>query len=271
MLLLRDNLSSVLPLFASEHLQLVASAVSAGNSPGAFWVDEADQPRSAALWDKTHALYLAWAADHAAFNDALSQFVRDTVAQAVDVLKIYPASADWNAVIEALYPYEALYQPQRVFYRLVSLKIPDWRDRLPEGYRVSSINDNFTALTTLQNFERLREEIESCWNALADFQQQGFGFCAHDGETIVGWCTAEYVSGRQCGIGIETVETHQRQGFATLVASAFAEHCLEHGITAHWDAWQRNMPSVATAEKVGFVKVEDYTIYFAELKLAHKA
>lgn len=266
MLLLRDNLSSALPLFASEHLQLVASAVIAGNSPGRFWVDDADQPRTAALWDKTHALYLAGAADNATFNDALSQFMSDTITQAVDVLKIYPVSGNWNPVIETLYPYAALHQPQRVFYRLGTLNLPNWRERLPEGFRVSSINDNFTELSALQNFERLREEIESCWNALADFQQRGFGFCAHDAETIVGWCTAEYVSEGQCGIGIETVETHQRQGLATLVASAFAEHCLEHGISAHWDAWQRNTPSVATAEKVGFVKVEDYTIYFAELK-----
>lgn len=265
---LNDHLSSVLSLFASPHLRLVASAVVAGNSPGLFWVDDIPQPRTAALWDQTHALYLAGEADNAAFNDALGRFMGETITQAVDVLKIYPASGNWNPVIETLYPYAALHQPQRVFYCLGTLNLPNWRERLPEGFRVSSINDNFAALSILRNFDRLREEIESCWNALADFQQHGFGFCAHDAETIVGWCTAEYVSGNQCGIGIETVETHQRQGFATLVASAFAEHCLEHGITAHWDAWQRNTPSVATAEKVGFVKVEDYTIYFAELKLA---
>lgn len=268
---LRNHVVSVLPMFANPHLQLVASAVVAGNSPGLVWVDDADQPCSTALWDKTHALYLAGAADNAAFNDALRHFMRETISQAVDVLKIYPASSDWHSVIEALYPYAALHQPPRVFYRLATLKLPNWRDRVPEGFSVSSINDQFAALTALRNFERLREEIEACWNALDDFHQRGFGFCAHDDETIVGWCTAEYVSGVQCGVGIETVEEYQRRGIATATASAFAEYCLERGITAHWDAWQWNTPSVATAEKVGFVKVEDYAIYFAEFRSAHRA
>lgn len=276
--LLHDHQALVRPLFVSKHLQLVIDAVIADNSPGVLWVDDADtlrvyrrlrrrsyQPHAALLWDKTHSLYLVGAADNASFNDAAHRFVAETVARTVDVLKIYPGSADWHPVIETLFADRALHKLERVFYRLASLKIPGWRERLRAGFRISSINDQFTELSRLQNFDALREEIESCWNALSDFQQRGFGFCAHNTETIACWCTAEYVSGAQCGIGIETVESHQRQGFATLTASAFAEHCLARGITAHWDAWAHNLPSVAIAEKVGFTKVEDYTIYFATL------
>lgn len=263
---LLNHQALVRPLFASPHLKLVIDAVIAGSSPGLLWVDDAAQPRTAALWDKTHALYLAGIAHNRSFNDALRQQVTETIAKTVDALKIYPASLDWYPVIETLYPYAVLHQPQRVFYRLAALKLPDWRQSIPPGFRISPINNHFTSLTPLQNFDRLHEEITSCWNALADFQQRGFGFCAHNDETIVGWCTAEYVSAGQCGIGIETVEAYQRQGFAALTASAFAEHALAHGITAHWDTWKQNSPSVTTAEKVGFTKVEDYTIYFGELK-----
>jgi RimJ/RimL family protein N-acetyltransferase len=262
---LHNHHALIRPLFVSEHLQLVIDAVIAGNSPGLLWVDDVDQPRAALLWDKTHSLYLAGISHNPAFNTAISQIVAETVTQVVDVLKIYPGSSDWHPIIETLFSNATLHKPDRVFYRLASLKIPTWRDRLPAGFTISSINEQFMALSRLQNFNAMCEEIESCWNALSDFQQRGFGFCAHNAEAIVCWCTAEYVSGAQCGIGIETLEPYQRQGFATLTASAFAEYCLTHGITAHWDAWAHNMPSVATAEKVGFTKVEDYAIYFATL------
>ena len=89
----------------------------------------------------------------------------------------------------------------------------------------------------------------------------GFGFCAMDGETIAGWCTAEYVSEGQCGIGIETIEAYQGRGVATALAGAFVDQCGERGITAHWDSWAANTPSVKVAARVGFTRVEEYAVY----------
>ena len=77
-------------------------------------------------------------------------------------------------------------------------------------------------------------------------------------------CTAEYVSGGRCGIGIETVPAYQGRGIATLTASAFAGYCATWSITPHWDAWSSNLPSVVVAEKVGFRKVETYSVLVAD-------
>lgn len=133
--------------------------------------------------------------------------------------------------------------------------------RLPAGFRISSINDRFHDLGALGNFAEVIEEIESCWNSVGDFRRAGFGFVAHDSQQIACWCTAECVSDGRCGIGIETVSAYQQQGFATLTASAFVDHCIDTGMTAYWDAWTDNLPSVAVAEKIGFSKAETYSIF----------
>lgn len=261
-----------------EHLRLVIDAVIAGNSPGKLWVDDVDEPRSTLLWDNTHSFYAAGAADNAAFNQAMCDLFADTItpfaqAQQFGIFKLAYASEAWESVIEDTLAEYALKKYPRVFFRLDVPKIPDWREQVPEGFQISEINGAWQRLEGLANFERLHEEIASCWNEVEGFRARGFGYCIHDTQAIAGWCTSEYVSkgtdlfgneyvsGDQCGIGIETVEEYQRRGFATLTASAFVEHCRECGITPHWDSWLRNMPSVRVAEKVGFRKIEDYAVY----------
>ncbi len=257
------------PLFTSDRLRLVIGAVIVGNSPGSVWVDDADQPRAAFLWDKTHSFYLAGIAHNPNFNQWVKRiFIEQIMPIALEhrlgIFKVYSANEGWHQTAETLFADSELQARDRVFYRGDKLNFPDWRERLPARFQVSSINDEFTALSRLQNFELVTEEIESCWNALNDFRERGFGFCAHDSERIVGWCTSEYVSGKQCGIGIETLEDAQGRGFATLTASAFVEHCQKRGITPHWDAWATNTPSVRVAEKVGFRKIEDYSIWLGK-------
>lgn len=54
-------------------------------------------------------------------------------------------------------------------------------------------------------------------------------------------------------------------GLATLTARAFVVRCVREGIAPHWDCWTTNLPSVAVAEKVGFVKALEYTVWFGKM------
>lgn len=239
-------------MFEAEHLALVIDAMAVGNSPATVWVDDDTAPRAAAIWDRAHSLYLAGGADGVGeFGAAISQHV---AAARPGLVKVY--ATDGAALAG-----RPLDRRERVFYRGGQLRIPGWRSRLPAGLRISSIGTAIGQLAALGNFADVAAEIESCWPSMADFRRAGFGFCAHDGELIVCWCTAEYVSDGQCGIGIETVPTYRRLGVATLTASAFVEYCVAGGIRPHWDSWSDNAPSVAVAEKVGFRKVETYEVF----------
>jgi RimJ/RimL family protein N-acetyltransferase len=82
---------------------------------------------------------------------------------------------------------------------------------------------------------------------------------------VVSWCTAEYVSPGQCGIGIETIEAYQRQGFAKVTANAFLQHALSLGWQMYWDTWQGNIASVHVAQNLGFRKLVDYSVLLVQL------
>jgi RimJ/RimL family protein N-acetyltransferase len=253
-----SDVSRVRHLFDSEHLVLVVDAVIAGNSPASVWADNVVAPQTALIWDGHHCVYLAGALVQVAAWSALLR--REIMPRGRGMLKAY-VTAEAAATVFGGY---ALQRRERVLYRGGQLAISDWPSRLSAEFRISAINDRFAELDRLNNFADVTAEIESGWHSVADFRRTGFGFAAHDDETIVCWCTAEYVSDGQCGVGIETVEAYRGRGFATLTASAFVEHCVERGVIPHWDAWTSNLPSAAVAEKVGFRKSETYSIFVGD-------
>ena len=245
-------------LFDSEHLELVIDAVIAGNSPARVWADDVVAPRTALVWDGKHSIYFAGALVQVPAWSALLH--GEILPTAQGTLKAYVTAG----AAETVFAGYALQRRDRVLYRGGQLAVPSWQSRLAAGFQISSINDRFAELEGLNNVADVIAEIESGWNSVVDFRRTGFGFAAHDDETIVCWCTAEYVSDGRCGVGIETVEAYRGRGFATLTASAFVEHCVERAVIPHWDAWTSNQPSVAVAEKVGFRKAETYSIFVGE-------
>lgn len=253
------DLHRVRHLFEADHLALVIDAMVAGNSPATAWVDDGAMPRAVAIWDGAHSLYITGAADRAGgFGAAVGRHI---AAAKPGLVKVSATEAAFGVAFAG----HPLDRRERVFYRGDRPLIPDWRHRLPAGMRISSIGGELRQLGALGNFADVTGEIESCWPSMDDFLRAGFGFCAHDGEVVVCWCTAEYVSNGRCGIGIETIPAYRGRGVATLTASAFVEHCAARGVTPHWDSWLSNAPSVAVAEKIGFRKVETYSIFVAHL------
>lgn len=254
-----QDVDRVRHLFDADHLSFVVDAIRGGNSPARVWVDSILAPRAALIWDESHSVYLAGALDRAEeWRDLVDREI-GSVGQGV--LKAY-VTDDAAETVFAGYPFQ---RRERVLYRGDRPVIADWRHRLPAGFEVSMIDDRLTEPDSLANAADVVAEIESCWTSLDSFRRNGFGFIAHDAQAIVCWCTAEFVSDRTCGVGIETVPAHRGRGFATLTASAFMEHCAKWAITPHWDAWRSNVPSVAVAEKVGFRKPETYAIYVCDL------
>ena len=254
-----QDLDRVRHLFEAEHLALAIDAMVAGNSPATAWVDDGAKPRAAAIWDGSHSLYIGGPAER---TRLLSTAISGHVASArPGLVKVYATESAAGAALAG----RKLDRRDRVFYRGGKLLIQDWQSRLPAELRISSIRDEFRQVGVLGNFADVASEIESCWPSMDDFLRAGFGFCAHDGETIVCWCTAEYVSNGRCGIGIETVPGYRGRGVATLTASAFVDHCAARDITPHWDSWSSNAPSVAVAQKVGFREVETYSTFVTQL------
>jgi len=263
----QSEYEKVRPLFTGLHLNLLIDAVVEGNSPGWIWVDDMVNPRTAFMWDRAHCYYLVGSADKVKFNSPLKKFIcgklaPEAVANNRSIFKVYYTSKDWESRIEAMFGAPSPRKRERVLYTLEKLEIPDWRDRIPLGLCIKSIDERLLKKTNLENIPAVVGEIESCWNSVDDFLKNGFGFCLVDDQAIACWCTAEYVCGKKCGIGIETAKEYRGRGFATLTACAFVDYCIANHMLPHWDSWEGNLPSIAVAEKVGFKKSLEYTVYF---------
>jgi RimJ/RimL family protein N-acetyltransferase len=110
------------------------------------------------------------------------------------------------------------------------------------------------------NLELIREEIAWMWPSEMRFLSHGFGVAALAGDDIICWCTAEYLSARQCGVGITTDPAYEGQGVATATAARFVEECARRGILPRWECARDNVGSRRVAEKVGFglISEEEY-------------
>jgi RimJ/RimL family protein N-acetyltransferase len=54
------------------------------------------------------------------------------------------------------------------------------------------------------------------------------------------------------------------------MGSAFVEYALSRGVTQiGWHCWARNLPSVATALKIGYEEVCNYTTFVAWFDATH--
>lgn len=265
--LVEKEYKKVHSLFTGPHLNLVIDAVVEGNSPGQIWVDDLTSPKTAFMWDKAHCYYLVGSAGNVEFNSALKEFINEKVVpEAIEhnrfVFKVYYTSKAWESKIGAILDAASPRKRERVLYTLEKLEIAEWRDGIPPGLCIKPIDEKLLKKTSLKNIPAVVGEIESCWNCVDDFLRNGFGFCLVDDQAIACWCTAEYVSRGKCGIGIETGEVYRGRGFAKLTTCAFVDYCISNDILPHWDSWMDNLPSIAVAEKVGFKKTLEYTVYF---------
>lgn len=251
--------------FSPPQLVLVVEGMLAGNSPARIWVDDPVQPSAALMWDKAHCLYWLTAAasppPHAFFHDLFTQTILpEAMSRGIRAFKIY----DNGPAAAADLP--TLFAPLTLESRARSFHIWDNPDTVlpasspPAGFQLQRIDRFLLEESGFENAAAVRQEIELCWTSRAAFYEHGFGFCVVQGQTIAGWCTAEYVSAGQCGTGIETIEAYQQRGLATVTAHAFVGHCLALGLVPHWDSWQANLPSIRVAEKVGFRHRLDYTV-----------
>jgi RimJ/RimL family protein N-acetyltransferase len=272
-LLSQDQYSQMAPLFeGSPHLALVSDSIIAGYTLASVWVDDAAQPQTAFIWDNAHGMFLGGNAEDESFNQQLGALIAQSLLpdmrqRRLGVFKLAYTDLRWERCVESLFQGARLKQYPRTFLAYTNPNPPRQYDA-PEGFRLRQIDRSLLEASDLQGVEGLKAEIVLMWGSISPFLENGFGFCliSEDTEEIVCWCTAEYVSTGKCGIGIETDEAYMNRGFARLTASAFVQHSLSLQITPHWDSWTANLPSVAVAARVGFEKVQEYSVYFCRIE-----
>jgi GNAT superfamily N-acetyltransferase len=246
-------------LFTAPHQGYVMRSVLAGNTRMHAWSDG----RAALAWDG-HNLNFGGEPGSPSFRAALPGLLAAIRAEAEAAstrwFKFTPSHDGWLPVLEAMLP-GATRAGRTLLRRDPGQEWPAGDP--PAAYQCRLITADLLERDT-SGSRAMREEVASMWGEPAAFLERGFGYTALAGDEVVGWCTIEYLSEGACGIGIDTVEAHQGRGVATALARLTGAECARRGLTAHWDSWTRNTPSVRSGLKAGFQPVCEYTVLFAE-------
>jgi RimJ/RimL family protein N-acetyltransferase len=254
--------------FAHAALDLVLRAAIAGNSPLQVLVDSPLAPRTALAWDGRFCIYLAGKVPTQAGGDLLEEFLLRIACEAktrgIGVFRVHLGHPAWERAVADRLP--AMRPRQQLLYRRRSRQPAPSLD-LPIGFHLRPIDRMLLEATYLANYERLIDEIRGSWPTIERFLERGFGIAITHDDALVSWCTAEYVSEGQCGIGIETISSFQNQGLATIAGSAFVAACDARQVVAHWESWKDNYPSMRVAEKLGFEATCEYQVYYGRIGL----
>jgi GNAT superfamily N-acetyltransferase len=261
--------SSVSSLFEeTSSYHLAVPSVLAGILPGRIYVDDPDCPTAAILIPSNqYHVYLGGEPSAHLLAEVIHLLHQPSLAQRYWFMVHYPSDA-WKPTIEHALQGLGRSTSLRHYYclREPSLLLPS---PLKETIVVARIDQTLVEDASVVNRDLLIDEIHSESPSLDHFFRQYFGFCALDGRQLVGWCLAEYHYQGRYELGIGTIEAYQRQGVATHVASAviqraFADDATEIG----WHCWASNIPSIATALKLGFQKELDYPVIVCDSRLA---
>ncbi|HOU16176.1 MAG TPA: GNAT family N-acetyltransferase [Anaerolineae bacterium] len=251
----------IIPLFESTgYSQLFVDAVLEGHHVGRVFVDDPQCPAAALVAPLCEFFFLAGQADNAAFNQAMRERILAEFVSPDGDLLLFPTSAVWQSALEALFGDFKLLRVARKAFTFdperFAAKHATWREQIPAGYTIRRYDRKLAEETELTDF----------WGSLDNFLAHGVGFALMKGDEIVSRCHSVMVGGGEAEINIETAEPYRRQGFATLAACAFVEHCLAHHLRPAWSCWDNNIPSQILAHKLGFNRPVDVPAIYAKVK-----
>ena len=264
----------VQPLFEELRYNLITSAVIEGTNPGRIYADSVADPRTAFMCT-AEGYYLA-GQDNNEFNTSLNRliferiFAGDTVRKdETDVaIGFYPDS--WEDKMPTIFRGRIPLTTARRHYVCTELKAYNGKGHGPEGFQVKRINEELLGTCSLEIPDHVISWMKTNWGSVSGFMKKGFGFCTLHDKDIVSWSLADCVSGNACEIGIHTREDYRRQGLAALTAAATVDYALSSGFRyVGWHCDEYNLPSMKTAEKVGFKLERKYIQFYACSSEAH--
>lgn len=184
---------------------------------------------------------------------------RELVKKAAALI-ITPRDEQWCGLIEEIWG-DKVFRASRYAIK----KEPDVFDRDRLSQMLTQISDGFelklmdrSVYEACVNQEWSRD-LCSQFEDYEDYAARGIGVAAlHDGVPVAGASSyTVYTGGIE--IEIDTKEEYRRKGLATAVGAKLILECLDRGIYPSWDA--HDLRSVALAEKLGYHRGEEYTVY----------
>jgi RimJ/RimL family protein N-acetyltransferase len=258
------------PLFQSTHYGVLAAATLEGKHPGRVFCDDPTNPTAAVVCTRVGYYFLAGSAGNADFNSRMAEaFASDLAprqkAETGDpqILLFYPGET-WREPLFTLFKQRspiAIRKKRMILPPGAASTLSGWQQRVPNGLRVEPVT-----IEMLEKHPEKAVETRLFWGTLQAFTHNSLGFWVMDGDSILSSVEAVFTGGGEAEISIATTLQSRRRGLAVLAASAFIEASLGRGLNPIWGCWPENHPSIALAQRLGFIDDVDQEICFWEYK-----
>jgi RimJ/RimL family protein N-acetyltransferase len=237
-----------------------------GTNPGWVYVDDTEEPTCAWMVN-SEGFFLAGNPDNKEFNAWMEDWFEDYIRHGntdweSETVLLFDVSSDkWVSSFPEIFSLRPPQEVNRIHYLCSEVKVK-WRELIPEGYAVHEIDESILSDVNLEVPDHLRFWIKMNWGTPEDYLKYGFGICVLHRKRIVSYSLADCVHGKDCEIGIQTLEPYRRRGLATIVAAANVELAFSKGFkVVGWHTHDYNQASQRTAEKVGFELERRYLQY----------
>lgn len=114
----------------------------------------------------------------------------------------------------------------------------------------------------IESHESLRKEVIGMWGDIENYLRHDVGWIAlAPNGTILGRCHAAFVGGKSAELSIEVNKSTRGQGVGYQLARQFIQSCLDRDVTPYWSCDTQNVPSYQLAEKLGFQRDRNYSLF----------
>ena len=268
----KSQFSTVTPLLEGVSAYLSLPAVIEGTSSGRVWVDDLIDPGSALVWDLANGFLFVCAKSRSDVdNSEVTKVLKETLkplARKSGYTELYIL---FLPEIEETHVDELLrnlpFSTRDIYhFHLSSPSTISTSDIvIPPPFQLVRIDHEILDNDKIINIKEIKRCIKACWNSLEDYFENGVGYLLLTDDTVVSWCSTDYVVSNTCDLYVETFDGYREKGFGTIVASASVKECLYRNYEVDWHCWQYNTGSIRLAEKIGFSRKTIQRVYIMSL------
>lgn len=257
----KSQFFKVNPLLQGVSTYLSLSAIMKCKSSGRIWVNDPSDPGTALVYDLVNGfLFVLGRPDHID-SSQINCFLKD------ELLPLVKKSEKYTKIFMIIL--SDITEPQSNelvkglsfntgtihHFHLNSRKnINELTITIPKLFHLVKIDGEILDNEKIANTKEVKRCIKACWRNLEDYFKEGIGYALLAGNTVVSWCSTDYVVSSACELYVETFDSYKQKGLGTMVTLACVKECLTHDYEINWHCWHNNTGSIRIAEKIGFLQ-----------------
>jgi len=262
-----SQFESIAHMLNGERMNLEVKAVVEGYNPGWVFVDNVMTPSTAMVWSTgIKGFYFLGDTNSLEFNNSLNMYIKYIITPRVkkldlDSFEFSGTSTEWDNKLKQLFKERDLQiSKQFVYKRPQELELAEGVTELKDTYSIRKIDAKLLNEQDL-DVEFVKSNVLEWWGSIKNFSKHGIGYCIMHDKQAVCSCVSSFYDGHEIESHIVTKEAYRKKGLATVAVSEFVKESHLKNLELYWDCMEKNEGSRALAEKLGYVKSFDYTLF----------